>query len=515
MILEDRLIGHYRLVRRIGSGGMGEVYLAEDTRIDRQVAIKVVRTEIEPYPDPVTTQDTVRLFQREMRAVSMLDHPNILPLFDFGEEKEGNVILTYMVMPYCQDGSLTDWLGKRGDSKKLTPDEVAHFVMQVADALQHAHDHDLVHQDVKPSNFLVRKRSGNVLPDLLLMDFGIAKITTATVATSQNIRGTPAFMAPEQWEGQPQPATDQYALAIMAYQLLTGRPPFSGRMEQVMRQHFMVQPQPSGSLNQAVSPALDAVILRALEKEPDKRFPSILEFAQAFQQALHSSGTLGSIVVSQRGTRMRSLQTISSLSPTDTTEFVPVRHTSSTVAPASSGKSGYPRSVIIISLIALLIIGGLLFALLKGNGNPSPKVLVTPTVASVPTPTPRPICTRYQLSILNMNVFAISDGGGFGGTLETTWTFAVSDQTQIYNKDGLDVGVTNVGLMFLVDVPDSTSAITFSASGKEHDVFADDDLPGFTRVWGQAQNWGVGSQSVSGTNSSITYTLNYQIACAL
>ena len=136
---------------------------------------------------------------------------------------------------------------------------------------------------------------------------------------------------------------------------------------------------------------------------------------------------------------MRSLQTISSLSPTDTTEFVPVRHTSSTVAPASSGKSGYPRSVIIISLIALLIIGGLLFALLKGNGNPSPKVLVTPTVASVPTPTPRPICTRYQLSILNMNVFAISDGGGFGGTLETTWTFAVSDQTQIYNKDGLDV----------------------------------------------------------------------------
>ncbi len=286
MFPEDRLLGHYRLVRRIGSGSMGEVYLAEDTRISRQVAIKVVRTERESYPDPVMAQDTIRLFQREMQAVTMLDHPHILPLFDFGEEKEGNSALTYMVMPYRQEGSLADWLQKRGTSEKLTPNEVAHFVMQAADALQHAHDHHLIHQDVKPSNFLVRERVGNSLPDLLLMDFGIAKITTATAAASQNVRGTPAFMAPEQWEGRPQPATDQYALAVMAYLLLTGHPLFSGRMEQVMRQHYMAQPQPPSRFNPAISPALDVVILRALDKQPARRFPSILAFAQAFQQAL-------------------------------------------------------------------------------------------------------------------------------------------------------------------------------------------------------------------------------------
>src|SRR5437764_1905071 len=216
MLSGDRHPGHYRLVRRIGSGGMGEVYLAEDTRSNRHVAIKVVRTETEPYPDPVAKQDAMRLFQREMRAITMLDHPHILPLFDFGEEKDENMVLTYMVMPYRQEGSLTDWLQKRGKSEKLTPNEVAHFIMQAADALQHAHDHHLIHQDVKPSNFLVRNRSSNVLPDLLLMDFGIAKITTATATASQSIRGTPAYMAPEQWKGQPQPATDQYALAIMA-----------------------------------------------------------------------------------------------------------------------------------------------------------------------------------------------------------------------------------------------------------------------------------------------------------
>src|SRR5215813_4779634 len=197
MLPEDRRLGHYRLVRRIGSGGMGEVYLAQDTRINRQVAIKVVRTEIEPYPDPMMTQDTVRLFQREMQAITMLDHPHILPLFDFGEEKDGDMTLTYMVMPLRQEGSLADWLRKRGEGQMLKPNEAAHLIMQAADALQHAHDHHLIHQDVKPSNFLVRTRSGYALPDLVLMDFGIAKVATTTGTTSQSIRGTPSFMAPE------------------------------------------------------------------------------------------------------------------------------------------------------------------------------------------------------------------------------------------------------------------------------------------------------------------------------
>jgi hypothetical protein len=191
-------------------------------------------------------------------------------------------------------------------------------------------------------------------------------------------------------------------------------------------------------------------------------------------------------------------------SVTDTTEFVSARHTS----PVSSRKPGLPRSAIIIGLIALVIIGSLIFALVKSYGNASP------TVVATPVPKPMTYCTRYQLSVLNMNVSAVSDGLGFGGTLETTWMFSVNGQTQTYNKNDLDVGVTNVGLKFLVDVPTDTSTIAFSGSGKEHDTFSDDDLPGFTQVWEPTQNWGLGSQSVSGTNSSITYALNYQIACA-
>ncbi len=294
MPLEGLQLSHYRLVRLIGSGGMGEVYLAEDTRINRQLAIKIVRTEADPYPDARATKEATRLFQREMKAITTLDHPHILPLIDFGEEEVNKTTLTYMVMPFRQEGSLADWLRQRGSSEILSPQDVAHFLLQAADALQHAHDHHLIHQDVKPSNFLIRSRAANPNhPDLLLADFGIAKFTTATATASQSIRGTPAFMAPEQWEGLPVAATDQYALAIMAFQLLTGRPPFQGGPGQVMRQHYMAQPQPPSTLNPRISPALDAVILRALEKKAEDRFPSIAAFAQAFQAAVQGTDAPG------------------------------------------------------------------------------------------------------------------------------------------------------------------------------------------------------------------------------
>ena len=297
MPLDGLQLGHYRLVRLIGSGGMGEVYLAEDTRINRQLAIKVVRTEVDPYPDANASKEATRLFQREMKAITVLDHPHILPLIDFGEEHINNTTLTYMVMPFRPEGSLADWLRQRSSSEILSPPDVAHFLLQAADALQHAHDHYLIHQDVKPSNFLIRSRATNPNhPDLLLADFGIAKFTTATATASQSIRGTPAFMAPEQWDGQPVAATDQYALAIMAYQLLTGRPPFQGGPGQVMRQHFIAQPQPPSTLNRHISPALDAVILRALAKYPADRFPSIAAFAQAFQAAVQSTGATGGTI---------------------------------------------------------------------------------------------------------------------------------------------------------------------------------------------------------------------------
>src|SRR5437868_7208702 len=158
MPLEILQHGRYRILRQLGSGSMGEVYLVEDTRINRQVAIKVIRSESYVYSDPNSTSDAARLFEREARAIARLNHPNILPLYDFGEEVANGTPLAYMVMPYCAEGSLASWLQQRG-STSLSLEETMHFLRQAAAALQHAHDNDIIHKDVKPQNFLLRSNN--------------------------------------------------------------------------------------------------------------------------------------------------------------------------------------------------------------------------------------------------------------------------------------------------------------------------------------------------------------------
>src|SRR5579859_973784 len=140
MPLDGLNIGRYHLLRLIGSGGMGEVYLAEDTRIERQIAIKVIRGEAIPYLDSDSSQDAARLFEREARAIARLNHSHILPLFDYGEELVNDAPLTYMVMPYCQEGSIDGWLRQKGERRYLPPHEAAYLLNQAADALQYAHD---------------------------------------------------------------------------------------------------------------------------------------------------------------------------------------------------------------------------------------------------------------------------------------------------------------------------------------------------------------------------------------
>ncbi len=290
MALEELQNGRYHRLRLLGSGGMGEVYLMEDRRINRQVAIKVIRSEGAASPDSDVAKDAARLFQREARAIAALEHPNILPLYDFGEETLEDTTITYMVMPFCAEGSLAGWLRQRGNPPRLSLQDIAHLVEQAADALQIAHDHHVIHLDVKPSNFLLRGNTRNPnRPTLLLADFGIARSSATVANSSRTIRGTPSSMAPEQWSSMPVPATDQYALAAMAYELLAGRPPFVGSMEQLMYQHFSIQPPPPSTFNTHLSPAIDSVILRALAKKPEERFPSIADFANAFEQAVRLS----------------------------------------------------------------------------------------------------------------------------------------------------------------------------------------------------------------------------------
>jgi len=282
MLREATQISHYRLLHWIGGGGMGDVYLAENMHLNTQVAIKVIKPVI------ISNPDARRLFLREAKAAATLDHPYILPLFDYGEVTIDGDIYPYMVMPLRLEGSLKMWLKQYGGAGKLSPASIVEMVGQAASALQHAHERQIIHLDVKPSNFLLRSTTGKLgAPDLLLTDFGLAKVTNTEVSMSHTSRGTPSYMAPEQWRGCPVAATDQYALATMAYEMLTGRTPFLGKSpEELMFQHLYTLPEPPSTFNPYLSKEVDEVLLHALAKSPEERFATIAAFATALRQAL-------------------------------------------------------------------------------------------------------------------------------------------------------------------------------------------------------------------------------------
>ena len=211
--------GHYLLLQRIGQGSMGEIWLAEDPRLRRQVAIKTL---------PLRNQgdnEYLQRFEREARAAANLNHPHILPVHNFGEQRlpDGQSI-TYLVMPYIPGGSLSEriaWL--MNNNQSMPQQEALQYLAQAADAIDYAHVQGVIHRDIKPANMLLRADNW-----LLLADFGIARILAEQDRLTQTGAGfgTPEYMAPEQAQGHAVAASDTYSLAVIAYQLFTGRVPF-------------------------------------------------------------------------------------------------------------------------------------------------------------------------------------------------------------------------------------------------------------------------------------------------
>lgn len=378
-----RIVGTYEIIAQIGEGGMAAVYKAHDPKTDRFVAIKFL-------PNQYATDSTLReRFELEARSIAKLGHPHILPLFAYGEDQN----IPYMVMPLMESGTLADRM--RAGSFTLT--ELSKILTQIASALDYAHENKIVHRDVKPSNILLDK-AGNAY----LSDFGIARLVGSDgKLTGSFMIGTPSYMSPEQCKGDKEvpPATDQYALGVTIYEVISGRVPFVG--ETPMQTAWMHINDPLVPLRQFrpnIPQAVESCIEKALAKNVADRYPTCSAFAAAFARALTGEkqpteelSTVGLSVGKSKSTPTPLLDNSPTVTPASVKQ-------SPTTAPSRMVKRrlrpGNNFPTWIAGIIGTIVIISMLIAASNSRGlsavlfQPTPTATATSTSTASPTLTP-------------------------------------------------------------------------------------------------------------------------------
>ncbi len=279
---QAKQLGQYRLGEKLGGGGMGEVYLAEHQLMKRPVAIKVIR------PEKTGDPRTMARFEREVRATAKLSHWNNIDIFDYGRAADGTF---YYVMEYLPGLSLADLVSRYGP---LPPERVIFLLRQTCEALAEAHAVGLIHRDIKPANIFAAER-GRVYDVAKLLDFGMVKpvgnVDSVELTHDGSITGSPLFMSPEQatGDGEPDERSDIYSLGVVAYYMLTGRPPFEGTQPiKILVAHAHRKPIPLSQMQVEVPADLEQVVMRCLAKSPGDRFASANELAQALDSCEYS-----------------------------------------------------------------------------------------------------------------------------------------------------------------------------------------------------------------------------------
>ncbi len=315
--------GNYRLLRLLGTGGFAEVYLGEHIDLGTQAAIKVLHTQLGPTD--------IDAFRTEARTIAHLIHPHIIRVLDFNTADS----TPFLVMDYAVGGTMRQRY-PRGTIIPLAT--IVSSVQQVAEALQYAHDEKLIHRDIKPENILLDQRS-----NVLLSDFGIALVAQSSrYQSTQEVIGTATYMSPEQIQGKPRPASDQYSMGVVVYEWLSGTRPFEGSLTELWSQHMFAPPPPLRERVPTVSPEVDQVIMTALQKDPKQRFGSIRAFATALQQA--SEVELTKTIISPRLQTDKTLPASQSgqlqpvVSPHLQTNHVPPTRSSNNTTPQGSQK---------------------------------------------------------------------------------------------------------------------------------------------------------------------------------
>src|SRR6266568_3518699 len=382
---QGQQLDNYRLIRLLGQGAFGEVYLAEHIRRKTQVAVKVLLTQL--------SSDELHAFLNEAR-VFRLKHPNIVQVLDFGVEGR----TPFIVMAYAPNGTLRQHHPK---GTRVPLPTIVSYVKQVASALQHAHHERRIHRDVKPENMLIGAEN-----QILLSDFGMATIDRSTLSQSEEkMAGTIAYMAPEQIQAHPRPASDQYALGVVVYEWLCETRPFQVAFTKGARKHTMEPPQRLREKMPTIAPDVEQIVMKALAKDPNQRFGSVLAFANALESAYYG---------------------------------VPIRPSQ------HPSQHRIPRRAVVTGVglgVGLVIVGGSIAWLVSSSHSTPPP---TPTPAPSPSPTPTPIPLGMLLytyrghSALVNAVAWLSDGKRIasGSSDKTVQVWDAADGSHVFTYRG-------------------------------------------------------------------------------
>jgi eukaryotic-like serine/threonine-protein kinase len=343
---EGQQFGDYRLLRWLGGGGFGNVYLGEHTQDSTQVAVKILQAKLAQSHD-------LKEFINEARTIRLL-HPHIVRLLDFGIGEDD---IPFLVMEYAPNGTLRH---RHPRNTQVPLAAALTYVNAIASALQYAHDHHLIHRDVKPENMLIGPQQ-----EIWLSDFGIAAVAQSThsLVELHGISGTLPYMAPEQIHGKPRPASDQYALGIVAYEWLSGQRPFTGTTVELITQHITTPPPSLKALVPDLPDEVEQVVITALQKDPPQRFASVQAFAHALEQASHNTDP--SIDLHTQPIALSEVTT-----PITTEQITPTTTTSSSHETPDK-RPWLSRRIVIAGLASLLVVGGAGYFVSRGTSSPS------------------------------------------------------------------------------------------------------------------------------------------------
>jgi serine/threonine protein kinase len=402
-IQPGQMLGPYRIINQIGKGGMATVYKAYQPSVDRYVAVKVLPSQL------AESKEFATRFQQEARIIAKLEHPHILPVFDYGESNG----IAFFVMRYLEAGTLKD---RMVAGRPLPIQEIDKLFTQLSEALSYAHSHGVVHRDLKPANALIDSQ-GNVF----LTDFGIAKLLESAsprLTQTDAIMGTPAYISPEQAQGQPvDQRSDIYSLGIILYEMVTGSVPFVAETPLAVIFKHITDPLPPPSLVKPDIPKpVEKVILKALAKDPRDRFATAAEFVAAWKRALEVREKVA--------------------------QMVTVPPSSTTTGARTASRFGLPAVWIVgclVAVCALFGLGGvaLMASSLRGSSTPSAVPPTQTVIVNLPTHTSAPLPTAPTAAINTGDILVEDDFSG-----DTDWgTLTDTTSSVEYQNNALHMQV--------------------------------------------------------------------------